>query len=127
MGLEAAPAAAVASEHDAALDVHTLPFEFTVIVRHSLIDVDQFRGHIAVGAVDVVGRQLVLVFEEVRSPGMGGSVRRAVKWVGATSSTDTSRGVGYSTENVSMEASQPHSRNFCNSKSAFALSWAEPT
>src|ERR1700691_4937733 len=58
---------------------------------------------------------------------MGGSCNFAVKCVGATSSTRTSRGVGYNTENVSIDASQPHSRNFCNMNSALALSCADPT
>ena len=114
LGLQSAPAAAVAGEHDLALDAHALALEFRVVVRHALVDVDQFAGDIAVGAVDVVRRQLVLGLRRGADrprPAARSSV--ALKCVGASSSTSTSRGVGYSTEKVSMDASQPHSRNFC--------------
>ena len=56
---ESAPSAAVADDDDAAFDAQIAPFEFLVVVGHSLIDVDQFGGDIAVCAVHIVGRQLV--------------------------------------------------------------------
>ena len=51
----------------------------------------------------------------------------AAKAGGARSSTISSRGVGYSTENSSIEASHPQSRKFFRMYSAFARSCALPT
>src|SRR6185312_2614355 len=64
---------------------------------------------------------------EVGSPLIGGSCSVALKVVGATSSTDSLIGVGYSTSNCSMRASQPHFLNCASIHSALALSCGEPT
>ena len=58
LGLEPAPAAAVARDDDLALHVDAAPLELLVVIRHAVIDVDELAGDVAVGAVDVVGRQL---------------------------------------------------------------------
>ena len=60
LGLQPAPAAAVTRQHDAAFDADPLAIEFPVVVRHSLIDVHEFGGHVAVRAIHVVGRQFIL-------------------------------------------------------------------
>src|SRR6185312_3351334 len=64
---------------------------------------------------------------ELGSPLIGGSCSVALKVVGATSSTDSLIGVGYSTSNCSMCASQPHFLNCASMHSALALSCGEPT
>src|SRR5579875_3163361 len=58
---------------------------------------------------------------------MGGSCRLALKVVGATISTSSCVGVGYSTSKVSMCASQPHALNSESRNWALALWCAEPT
>ena len=60
LGLKAAPSAAVPRDHDPVFDADAAPVEFLVIVRHPLIHINQLRGHIAVRAIRVIGRQRIL-------------------------------------------------------------------
>ena len=48
----AAPARAVTRDHDLALHVHAVAFQFLVVVRHALIDVDQRGGDITIRGID---------------------------------------------------------------------------
>ena len=67
LGLEPAPAAAVAHDHDLSLDVQGAPLELGVVGRHPEIDIDEVRRHVPVRAIDVVGGE-----------GTGGVARRPV-------------------------------------------------
>ena len=57
--LDAAPRAAVARDDDLPLHVHAAPLQLLVVARHSVVDVDELAGHVAVDRVGVVGRQLL--------------------------------------------------------------------
>ncbi len=57
--LDAAPRPAIARDHDRTFHVHSEPRQLFVIVRHTVIHVDQRTGDVAVGGVRVVGRQLL--------------------------------------------------------------------
>ncbi len=59
LGLEAAPAAAVAGEHDLALDADPAPLERVIIVGHAVIDVDNRRGDVAVALVGDIRRKRI--------------------------------------------------------------------
>ena len=56
LGLDAAPAAAVAREHDLALDVDLHLLEALVVGGHAVVDVDDLAGGVAVGRVGVEDR-----------------------------------------------------------------------
>ncbi len=54
---QSAPATAVAGDDDLAAHVDAAAGQLLVVVRHAVVGVDEFRGDVAVAAVDVVGRQ----------------------------------------------------------------------
>ena len=96
LGLQAAPATAVASDDDLAFHVDATACELLVIVGHAVVDVHEFAGDVAIRAIDVVRRQAVAA--------RGGGIaldRRLVQsrgeLVGSTSSSVALFGVGYST------------------------------
>ena len=61
LGLDAAPAAAVAGQHDLPLHADAGLLELLVVGRHAEVHVDDLAGDLAVGGIGVVGRRLVLV------------------------------------------------------------------
>ncbi len=59
--LDAAPAAAVARQHDLALHAHAELLELFVVGGHAVVDVHHFARDVTVGRIGVVGRRLVVV------------------------------------------------------------------
>ena len=59
LGLDAAPGAAVAGQHDLALDVDAAPVELVVVLGPPVVHVHEIAGDVAVDRVGVVGRQLL--------------------------------------------------------------------
>src|SRR5207248_10771019 len=57
--LDAAPGAAVARDDDTALHVYAAPFEFVVVARDAVVDVDELPRHVAVNRVGVVCGKLL--------------------------------------------------------------------
>ena len=48
LGLDTAPAPAIARDHDCALYRNAQPFELSVVVTHAVVDVDQRRGNVSI-------------------------------------------------------------------------------
>ena len=61
LGLDAAPTAAVARQHDLALHAHAELLELLVVGGHAVVHVDHLTGDVAVGRVGVEGRRLIVV------------------------------------------------------------------
>jgi hypothetical protein len=72
LGLESAPATAVAGDDDLAAHVDAAARELLVIVGHALVGVDEAGGDVTVATVGVVRRQRTGRVD-VASPGTGGS------------------------------------------------------
>ncbi len=61
LGLDAAPTASVARDHNRAFYRHALPVQRFVILRHAVVDVHQRPGHVAIDRVRVVSRELFIM------------------------------------------------------------------
>ncbi len=94
LGLEAAPAAAVAREDDLAADADAALRERLIIVGHAVIDVDHRRGDVAVALVGDIGRKRVGGLRRVGSSATAGSCPPSVTCSGAMSSSVVEIGVG---------------------------------
>ena len=93
-GLQPAPALAVAGDDDLALDADAEPLQRLVVVLHSVIDVDQAGGNVAVALVCDIGGSAGSVAVALESPGIGGSCSVALNGLGPTSSRVSLIGVG---------------------------------
>ena len=71
LGLDAAPARAIARDDELAFHVNAELRQLVVIAGQSIIRIDQLAGHVAVGRVSVVSRQLPLI-ARIRVFGDGG-------------------------------------------------------
>ena len=60
LGLQAAPAGAVAGDHHLAFDRDAHPLQGVIVRRHAIVHIDQRRGDIAVALEGHIGRQFVL-------------------------------------------------------------------
>jgi hypothetical protein len=86
-GLDSAPRSAVARDHDGALHRDAVARQFFVVRGHSVVDVDQRRGHVAVNRVALYVGSCSDCWFEVGSSWIAGSCSLAWNLVGATSST----------------------------------------
>ena len=74
LGLDAAPRAAVAGDHDLSLHVHAAQRELVVVGGDAVVHVDQLAGGVAVRGVRVVGGELLVLLARGAVAGDGGLV-----------------------------------------------------
>ena len=69
LGLDAAPGATVARDHDLAADVDAALLQLFIVLGHALVDVDQLAGHVPVDRVGVEDRELLVLLCRGGVPG----------------------------------------------------------